>query len=1031
MRVPLPALVTLALFVCSSRSLTAEETLPRVPDGFTIEPVASSPLVKHPVMAGFDDRGRLFVAETAGKNLRAGDLLEELPNFVRMLEDTDGDGRFDQSTIFAGKMTFPMGALWYRGALYVAAPPSIWKLEDTDDDGVADRRTELVDKFGFNGNAASVHGCFLGPCGRIYWADGRHGFEFADGRKGKASGIFSCRPDGSDVELFAGGGMDNPVEVDFLPTGEMLGTANIMLSKPRVDVLVHWIDGGAYPRFDQENVTAELKKTGELLPPMTELGHVAVSGMMRFRSDQFGPDYRDNVFITIFNTHKVIRSIVERSGATFTTRQEDFLVSENIDFHPTDVLEDADGSLLVIDTGGWFRIGCPTSQVAKPEIHGAIYRIRRKGAHQVDDPRGVVLRLQDQSPDSVAKHLNDPRPAVRERAIDLLALTEESGLSAVSSALRSEDATIRLSAVWSAARMNSPASGDVLRAALADESEAVKLAATHALATRGWGDSASIETLAKLAVSGAPPLRREAATALGRIGVKGRALSSADAKIVLVALFDSLRAGITDRYLEHALIYALIRIDDAAGTAEYLNDPNPQVRRAALIALDQMDSGRLNRGQVVPLLDTDDPDLQKEALRIIGSREGWAGETLTLLRGWLNENELPAEREAVLRGFLLAQSRDRGIQRLVSDALNRPSASDALRLLLLDVVYRSPAPELSDVLIASLQRGIVLGSPAVRLQSIRIVHDRGLTSFDGQLRRMAGEENQPADVRVEALQAVAPRIESLTGEEFAFLLGRLDDAVEPLSRLAAAQALSEAPLNGSQLIQVSASFDKAGPLAVPVLARAFSRSTDEQVGLAFVASLENSAAAANVAADELAKSLEAYPKSVQEAGRRLLKRLGVELEEQKRRLIELAPLADGGEAERGRHVFFGKRAACAGCHAIGGEGGKVGPDLSTIGNIRTADDLIEAIAFPSSSFARGYRSYTILTEQGRVYTGVISRQSTDTLYLRTAELAEIRIPRDSIEEMRESTTSVMPKGMDQTLSTQELRDLIAFLRSRK
>ena len=81
-----------------------------------------------------------------------------------------------------------------------------------------------------------------------------------------------------------------------------------------------------------------------------------------------------------------------------------------------------DGSLLVIDTGGWFRIGCPVSKVAKPDIHGAIYRIRRKGAHKVKDPRGRFLGAARLTPAALARHLDDARPVVRERVIDRLAL---------------------------------------------------------------------------------------------------------------------------------------------------------------------------------------------------------------------------------------------------------------------------------------------------------------------------------------------------------------------------------------------------------------------------------------------------------------------------------------------------------------------------------------------------------------------------------------------------------------------------------
>src|SRR5207248_2517536 len=107
------------------------------------------------------------------------------------------------------------------------------------------------------------------------------------------------------------------------------------------------------------------------------------SGMMIYRDAGLGADFTGNLFCTYFNTHKVQRHILERDGATWRSKNEDFASSANTDFHPTDVLEDADGSLLIVDTGGWFRIGCPTSQIAKPQVKGGIYRVRRKDAPKV------------------------------------------------------------------------------------------------------------------------------------------------------------------------------------------------------------------------------------------------------------------------------------------------------------------------------------------------------------------------------------------------------------------------------------------------------------------------------------------------------------------------------------------------------------------------------------------------------------------------------------------------------------------------
>ena len=99
------------------------------------------------MMACFDERRRLFISESAGFNLDEKQLAERRPNFIRMIEDTDNDGVFDRSTIFADKLMIPNGAQWLDGALYVAEPPGIWRFTDKDGDGVADQREHLAGNY--------------------------------------------------------------------------------------------------------------------------------------------------------------------------------------------------------------------------------------------------------------------------------------------------------------------------------------------------------------------------------------------------------------------------------------------------------------------------------------------------------------------------------------------------------------------------------------------------------------------------------------------------------------------------------------------------------------------------------------------------------------------------------------------------------------------------------------------------------------------------------------------------------------------
>lgn len=378
-----------------------------LPAGFELKMAAAAPLVTHPIMGCLDDKGRLFVGDAVGVNWNKAQLEENPPNRVLMLEDTDADGAFDKSTIFADKMTFPQGACWLDGSLYVCSPPGLWKLTDTDKDGVADQREMIVGGFEYTGNAADVHGPFLHPQnGRLYWCHGRKGHKVVqkDGTpvdESLACGIWSCKPDGSDVAWHSLGCGDNPVEVDFTREGDIIGVQNLYYSQPRGDTIIHWLYGGVYERADQMKAIAHLPRTLEHMPVMYNFGHVAVSGCAFWHAWPSAKNTQQ-FMVTHFNTQRLVRMELAPDGGTYKAVENEFLKMHNPDIHLTDVMEDPrDGSLLLLDTGGWFRIGCPASLMAKSDLLGAVYRIKPTQIHSpslaAKRPSKALWELKDEA----------------------------------------------------------------------------------------------------------------------------------------------------------------------------------------------------------------------------------------------------------------------------------------------------------------------------------------------------------------------------------------------------------------------------------------------------------------------------------------------------------------------------------------------------------------------------------------------------------------------------------------------------------
>jgi putative heme-binding domain-containing protein len=182
-------------------------------------------------------------------------------------------------------------------------------------------------------------------------------------------------------------------------------------------------------------------------------------------------------------------------------------------------------------------------------------------------------------------------------------------------------------------------------------------------------------------------------------------------------------------------------------------------------------------------------------------------------------------------------------------------------------------------------------------------------------------------------------------------------------------------------------------------------------------------------AKRLADILQGYPDEVRASARPIMARLEEAQKQRVEHLQKLYPLlSQGGDIGRGRRIFFGDKVSCFSCHTVGKEGGHVGPDLTSIGAIRSGEDILEAIIFPSASFVPGFEPYTVVTHNDTL-AGVQTDDTPDSVTIITGRDSRVRVRRSDIVSMKPSTVSLMPDGLDESLTRSELGDLLAFLRS--
>ncbi len=1010
----------------------------QVQDGFEVELAVAPSLVGRPISVARDEKGRLYVTDSGGMSEKAEQQLAEKPHSIRRVEDVDGDGIYDRSTLFADKLMFPEGCLWYGGSLYVAAPPEIWKFTDTDDDGQADERSVWFDGTTLTGCGNDLHGPYFGHDGRIYWCKGafaeqKHALSDGTQLVTRSSHIFRAKPDGSEMEVVLTGGMDNPVNVAFHSNGERFLSCTFF-QHPEAghrDGLIHAIYGGVYGKR-HDSIYAH-PMTGDVMPVLSHQGAAAPCGLIAGSSSLFSGTATDNLFACYFNLHKVVRHELVPNGPTFETVDTDFLACDHPDFHPTDVFEDADGSLLIVDTGGWYKVCCPTSQLAKPDVLGGIYRVRRTGAKAVIDPLGLQIAWETASPVQLANLLADDRLFVHRRATARLRTLGETAVAALAEVAHQHvSPAVRSRAVWTLTGIDSGPARVAVAAALADSVAAVRQASAHAVGL--WRDAQALPKLLKIAASDDAGPARAAMEAIGRI----REPKCVDQILQIAGSLKSTQhdasgapSDAAERIREHACIYALIETASPQETRIGLASASPRIQRAAAVALDQMQQGGLSAEDVLPLMDADDAALRATAVWIMRRHADWGGSLANYFEVRLTKADtLSQDDEQLMIDLLAALAESSEIQNLLVKHLH---SDDFAARLCLDAIAHTSLSSTPPAWLDALNERLAMSddtSVASVIEAIRNLPlpKDGHEALKQTLVSVAARTSLSSETRLAALGA-AGQGRVLDSGTFQLLLKLLNDDQSLNDRTVACNCLAAAALTSDQLNDLLAVAKQVSPMDLPRLLPAFERESSEAFGMTLVATLTESNGMRGLRADLINQLLKKYPPSVQAEGQKLQRLLNASLEEQTAVLEKMLSTLPEGDIRRGHEVFMSKKAACNACHKLGYGGGRLGPDLTSIGRVRNRRDLLEAIVFPSISIVRGYEPVIVELTDGRVVGGIITSESGDEIVVSADAQKTHRIARKEIAEIVPSNVSPMPNGLATALTQQDIADMIAFLLS--